>query len=108
MISRRETKPAKAKAKPKPSKKVKTHVAVARPHVKHKTASLAPVLVEAGSRSKSSLRHLEQGAGPLMDEIGQIVDAIHATVPKPAEIVIVYREKRSSSSGFTSPFGLFF
>jgi hypothetical protein len=110
MVSHGKTSPATAKAKPRSSAK-KPATAV-RQTENHKTAHAAPaepasvgqVVVEAGSRSKSSLRYLEQGTGPLMHEIGQIVHAIHATVPGPAPIVIVYREKRSSGSRSVSPF----
>jgi hypothetical protein len=113
MVSQVKTSPATAKAKP--SRRVKKLSAAASQPEKHKTARQAhaektasptPVVVEAGSRSQSSLRHLEQGTGPLMHEIGQIVQAIHAAVPEPVPITIVYREKRSSSSRSTSLFEL--
>jgi hypothetical protein len=106
MISHGKTSPKTAKA---PAKKQKKH-AVTGSHAKsHETAHVAPavlepVIVEAGSRSKLSLRHLEEGTGPLVHEISQIVNAIHAAIPKPVPITIVYREKQSSSSTF----GLFF
>ncbi|MGA2848895.1 MAG: hypothetical protein ABSE46_07870 [Terracidiphilus sp.] len=104
MVSKVKTSPATAKAKP--VRRVKKPAAVASQPENHKSASLAPVVVEAGSRSQSSLRHLEQGTGPLMHEIGQIVQAIHAAVPEPVPITIVYRERRSSSSRSTSLFEL--
>ena len=110
MVSHGKTSPASAKAKPRRS--TKKPAAAVHKTESHKTthaasvetASVSQVVVEAGSRSKSSLRHLGQGTGPLMHEIGQIVHAIHATVPGPAPIVIVYREKRSSGSRSVSPF----
>jgi hypothetical protein len=108
MISHGETSPAKAKAKARPSRRRKKGAAAASPPENHKTASMGPVVVEAGIRSKSSLRHLEEGTGPLMHEIGRIVHAIHAAVPEPVPIVIVYQKKRSSGSRSASPFGLFF
>jgi len=113
MVSQVKTSPATAKAKP--SRRVKKLSAAASQPEKHKTARQAhaektasptPVVVEAGSRSQSSLRHLEQGTGPLVHEIGQIVHAVHAAVPEPGSIVIVYREKRSRSSLSASPFDL--
>jgi hypothetical protein len=111
MVQQRKTSPAASKARPR--RRRKNPAAAASQSVHHKAAGLAPetagpapVVVEAGSRSKSSLRHLEQGTGPLMHEIGQIVQAIHAAIPEPAPIVIVYREKRSSSSRLGSPFDL--
>jgi hypothetical protein len=115
MVSQVKTSPATATAKAKPSRRVKKPAAAASQPVNHKTAgraavqktaSLTPVVVEAGSRSQSSLRHLEQGTGPLMHEIGQIVHAIHAAVPEPVPITIVYRERRSSSSRSKSLFEL--
>jgi hypothetical protein len=116
MVSQSKTGPATAKARPSKRGKKRATVAnqpenqkgaaAASQPENHKTASLAPLVVEAGSRSKSSLRRLEKGTGPLMHEIGQIVHAIHAAVPEPAPIVIVYREKRSSSSRSASPFEL--
>jgi hypothetical protein len=102
MVSQGETSSATAKARR--SRRGKKRAAAPSQPENHKTASLAPVVVEAGSRSKSSLRHLEKGVGPLMHEIGQIAHAIHAAVPEPVPIVIVYREKRSSSSRSPSPF----
>ena len=106
MVSQRKKGPATAKARP--STRAKKLATAASEPENHKTVSLAPVVVQAGSRSKSSLRHLEQGAGPLMREIGQIVHAIHAAVLEPVPIVIVYREKLSGGSRSASPFGLFF
>jgi hypothetical protein len=102
MVSRGKTSPATAKARPGRSRK-KLAAPVSQPE-NSKTANLAPVVVKAGSRSRSSLRHLEQGTGPLLHEIGQIVHAIHAAVPEPVPIVIVYREKRSSGSRSLWPF----
>jgi hypothetical protein len=104
MVSHVKTSPAKAKAKPSGS--VKKPAAVASQPENHKSATLAPVVVDAGSTSKSSLRHLEEGTGPLVHEISQIVRAVHAAVPEPASIVIVYREKQSSGSRLASPFEL--
>jgi hypothetical protein len=109
MVSQGKTFPATAKAKP--SRGGKIHAAAAsqpknRQPESTKSTSLAPVYVDAGSTSKSSLRHLEQGTGPLVREIGQIVHAVHAAVPEPGSIVIVYREKRSSSTLSASPFDL--
>jgi len=101
MVSRGKTSPATAKARPGGSKK-KPAVPVGQPE-NSKTVSLAPLVVEAGSRSRSSLRRLEQGTGPLLHEIGQIVHAIQAAVPAPVPIVIVYREKRSSGSRSSWP-----
>jgi hypothetical protein len=113
MVSQVET--SRATTKASPSRRGKNRAAVASEPENHKTAGLAPetagpapVVVEAGSRSKSSLRHLEQGTGRLMHEVGQIVQSIHAAVPGPVPIVIVYREKRSSGSRSASPFGLLF
>jgi len=103
MVSQRKTGSATAKARPVSTRK--KHVAAAS-KPEPKAASPASVVVEAGSRSGSSLRHLEKGTGPLMQEIGQIVHAIRAKVPGPAPIVIVYREKRSSGSRSASPFEL--
>jgi hypothetical protein len=109
MVSQGKTSPATAKAKPRRSGNI--HAAAASQPKNHqpvnnKSASLSPVVVDAGSTSKSSLRHLEQGTGPLVHEIGQIVHAVHAAVPEPGSIVIVYREKRSRSSLSASPFDL--
>jgi hypothetical protein len=104
MVSHVKTSPAKAKAKP--SGTVKKPATTASHPRNHKSASLAPVVVDAGRTSKSSLRHLEEGTGPLVHEISQIVRAVHASVPDPASIVIVYREKRSGSSRSASPFEL--
>jgi hypothetical protein len=104
MVSQGE--PSAATAKARPTRKGKKSAApTSQPEI-HKRANPAPVVVEAGSRSRSSLRHLEQGTGPLMHEIGQIVHAIHAAVPEPVPIVIVYREKRSSGLRSASPFEL--
>jgi hypothetical protein len=99
MVSHSKTSPATAKAK---SRSGKQHAAAAsqthnRP-ANHKNTSTAPVVVDAGRTSKSSLRHLEQGTGPLVHEITQIVHGVRAAVPKPGSIVIVYQEKRSGSS----------
>ena len=110
MVSHGKTSPATAKAKA--HRNAKKPAAAASQPEKHRTAHVAPVepasvdpvVVKAGSRSKSSLRHLEQGTGPLVHEISQIVHAIQATVPGPVPIVIVYREKRSSGSRSVSPF----
>ena len=104
MVSRRET--SQSSAKSRPTGRGRKPSAPASKPQKHGSVSLAPVVVEAGSRSRSSLRHLENGTGPLMHEIGQIVDAIHASVPGPVPITIVYREKRSSGSRSSSPFEL--
>jgi hypothetical protein len=107
MVSQVKTSPSKAKTRPSRRRK-KLTTAASQP-AKGKTASLAAsVIVEAGSRSRSSLRQLEKNTGPLIHEIGQIVHAIHAVVPEPGSIVIVYREKRSSRSRSASPFGFFF
>jgi hypothetical protein len=104
MVSKRKTSPATTKAG---SSRQGRETAVAAGHQEHhKPASLVPVVVEAGSRSRSSLRRLEKGAGPLMHEIGQIVDAIHAVVPGPVSILFIYRESRSSGSRSGSLFGL--
>ena len=106
MVSQVET--SRATTKASPSRRGKNRAAVASEPENHKTVVLSPVVVEAGSRSKSSLRHLEQGTGRLMHEVGQIVQSIQAAVPGPVPIVIVYREKRSSGSRSASPFGLLF
>jgi hypothetical protein len=104
MVSQGETSPATSKARP--SRRGKNPAAAASQPENHRSPVLAPVVVEAGSRSKSSLRRLEQGTGPLMHEIGQIAHAIHAAVPEPVPIVIVYREKRSSGSRPGFPFDM--
>jgi hypothetical protein len=106
MVSHGKTSPATAKAKPGRSRKaasVASHTTHHQPE-HHKTANLVPVVVEAGSTSKSSLLHLEQGTGPLVSEIMQIVHAVQAAVPEPSSIVIVYREKRSNGSRSSSIF----
>jgi hypothetical protein len=102
MVSRGKISQGTAKARP--AGRGKKQPAPAGKPEYHKPVSLAPVVVEAGIRTRASLRHLEKGAGPLMHEIGQIVHAIHASVPGPVPITIVYREKRSSGSRSTSPF----
>lgn len=104
MVSQGKTSPATSQARP--SRRGRNPAAAASQPENHKTASLAPVVVEAGSRSKSSLRHLEQGTGPLMHEIEQIIQAIRAAVPEPSPIVIVYREKWRSGSRSGFPFDL--
>jgi len=109
MVSHGKTSPAAAK--PKPSRSEKKPAAVAsqpKPHrpENHKTAGLASVIVDAGSTSKSSLRHLQQGTGPLVHEIMQIVHAVHAAVPEPSSIVIKYREKPSRVARSASPFAI--
>lgn len=103
MVSQSKTRTATAKARPVRSK---THAAAASRPEGDKPASPAQVVVEAGSRSRSSLRDLERGSGPLMHEIGQIVNAVRAEIPGPAPIVIVYREKRSSGTRSSLPFEL--
>ena len=108
MVSHGKTSPATAKAKPSRSRKtasVASHPTHHQPE-HHKTANLVPVVVEAGSTSKSSLLHLEKGTGPLVHEIMQIVHAVHAAVPEPSSIVIVYREKQNSSSRSSSLFAM--
>jgi hypothetical protein len=109
MVSHGKTSPATAKAKPRRSGK-KPAALASQPkhhtHENHTTASLAPVVVDAGSTSRSSLRHLEQGTGPLVHEIMQIVHAVHAAVPEPSSIVIKYREKPRRVSRSTSIFAL--
>jgi hypothetical protein len=106
MVSHGKTSPATAKAKPSRSRKTASVASQPMHHQPehHKTASPASVVVEAGSTSKSSLLHLEQGTGPLVHEIMQIVHAVQAAVPEPSSIVIVYREKRSNGSRSSSIF----
>ena len=56
-----------------------------------------PVIMEAGSRSKVSIRQLKKGRGPLMREVNEIVQEVRSTSGQSSGVVpviIVYRQKR--------------
>jgi hypothetical protein len=74
--------------------------------------SFVPVVLDAGSRSRASIRRLKKGTGSLMREVRDVVQVMKSASGKPVRgpvpIVIVYREKRRSRSFFTSPLDFFF
>jgi hypothetical protein len=67
--------------------------------------SAVPVIMDAGSRSKASIRRLKEGRGPLMREVDEIVEEARTTGPAGGilPIVIVYRQKRRRSSRMRIP-----
>lgn len=75
--------------------------------VSQKVEEITPVIVEAGSRSKKSIRALKEGTGTLMQEVADIVHEARSNPNVPAgslvPIVILYREKSSSKSRFGIP-----
>ena len=104
MVWQRKSSAVTAKARPR-TRGRKTPEAGSQPE-NRRPVDIAPIVVEAGSRTRSSLRLLERGTGPLMHEIGQIVQAIHSAVRGPVSIVVVYRESRRGGSRPGSLFGL--
>jgi hypothetical protein len=73
----------------------------------------APVILDAGSRSKAAIRQLKEGRGPLKREVDEIVHEARSSSTVPAggvlPVVIVYRQKRRRRSrlGIPTPFDLF-
>jgi len=57
-----------------------------------------PVIVEAGARTKESIRRLKHGKGSLMREVDEIVEEARSSTTALAggllPIVIIYRQKR--------------
>jgi hypothetical protein len=74
-------------------------------------SSVVPIIVDAGSRSKSSIRRLKKGTGRLMREVNEVVHEVRATSSAAAggvvPIVIVYREKLTRGTRIPSPLDLF-
>jgi hypothetical protein len=73
----------------------------------HKGAEVVPVIVDAGSQTKGSIRRLKEGRGPLMQEIDEIVQETRASSTVPAggvlPVVIVYRQKSRKRSRLRIP-----
>jgi hypothetical protein len=73
--------------------------------VSQKAEGITPVIVEAGSRSKKSIRELKEGTGTLMHEVNDIIQETRSNpdVPAGSPIVILYREKSSRKKGLGIP-----
>ena len=73
----------------------------------HTLESAVPVIMDAGSRSKASIRRLKEGRGPLMREVDDIVQEARSSSSVPAggilPVVIVYRQKRRRRSRLRIP-----
>ena len=69
--------------------------------------SAVPVIMDAGSRSKASIRRLMEGRGPLMREVDEIVQEARSSSTVPSggvlPVVIVYRQKRRRRSRLRIP-----
>ena len=73
-----------------------------------------PIIIEAGSRSRASIRKLRNGTGSLMREVAHLVGEVRASSVAPAgeilPVVIVYREKERRGGlpfGIPSPLSIF-
>ena len=79
----------------------------------HVIESAAPVILDAGSRSRASIRRLKEGRGPLIREVDELVHEARSGATAPAggilPVVIVYRQKRRRRSRLRipTPFDLF-
>ena len=72
----------------------------------HTLEKATPVIMDAGSRSKASIRRLKEGRGPLMHEVDEIVREVRSSSTSPegvVPVVIVYRQKRRRSNRFRIP-----
>lgn len=78
-----------------------------------KTENVVPVIMDAGSRSRESIRRLKRGTGPLMREVRHVIEGIRSSSATPGSglvpVVIVYRQKRRRPRyrmGIPTPFDL--
>lgn len=59
--------------------------------------SVTPIIVDAGRRSRKSIRRLKEGRGRLMEEVVDVIEDVRSTRGAGKEIVpivIIYRERR--------------
>lgn len=65
-----------------------------------KNDEIIPVIIDAGSRTKKSIKRLKTGAGKLMDEVAEVVHEVRSqskTGEKIVPVIIIYKEKAAKS-----------
>lgn len=77
-----------------------TEVKAMKSTIEPKSADIAvPVILDAGSQSRKSIRRLKRGAGRLMREVNDTVEEFCSRSPVPTgtvvPVVVIYRQKRS-------------
>ena len=73
-----------------------------------KSDEIIPVIIEAGSRTKKSIKHLKKGAGKLMAEVADILHEVQSEAKageKIVPVIIIYKEKaaKSTKGGISLP-----
>jgi hypothetical protein len=88
-------------------RKVRAKVTESHTHTKkEEKENVAPIILDAGSRSKASIRRLKEGRGPLLREVDDLVQEIRtssAASTGVVPVVIVYRQKRRRTSRLRIP-----